>query len=103
MRCHVVWFMYFDVSKESASYMCSGYMFHTYIYNKETRKVIPFYDKREGRYFYIIDNINFTMAMENMPLTAENKEEMRKCMDGKINLDELIKKTIKKHKLELSC
>ena len=49
---------------------------------------------------YIIGNIDFTMSMEDMPLTDENKEEMKKCIEGLINLDELIEKTINKYKME---
>jgi len=51
---------------------------------------------------YIIDNIDFTMSMEDMPLTNENKEEMRKCLDGKIDLDRLIAETINKYKVEMT-
>jgi len=46
---------------------------------------------------YIIGNIDFSMSMEDMPLTAENKEEMRKCIDGKIDLDKLIAETVNKY------
>ena len=49
---------------------------------------------------YVIRNIDFTMKMEDMPLTDENKEEMQKCIEGLINLDELIEKTINKYKME---
>jgi hypothetical protein len=49
---------------------------------------------------YIIGNIDFSMSMEDMPLTAENKEEMQKCIDGKLDLDKLITQTIEKYKLE---
>ena len=38
--------------------------------------------------------------MEDMPLAAENKEEMRKCIDGRIDLDKLILETINKYKME---
>ena len=48
---------------------------------------------------YIIGNIDFSMSMEDMPLTAENKEEMRKCLEGKIDLGELIAETISKYKV----
>ena len=51
---------------------------------------------------YIIGNINFSMTMEDMPLTAENKEEMRQCIDGIIDLDELIIRTIDKYKEKMS-
>jgi hypothetical protein len=49
---------------------------------------------------YIIENINFTMAMEDMPLTIENKNQLRKCLEGKIDFDKLIASTIKKYKKE---
>jgi 2C-methyl-D-erythritol 2,4-cyclodiphosphate synthase len=49
---------------------------------------------------YIIGNIDFTMTMEDMPLTEENKEEMRKCIDGKLDLDKLIEETISKYMAE---
>jgi hypothetical protein len=50
---------------------------------------------------YIIGNIDFSMSMEDLPLTAENKEEMQKCIDGKIDLDKLIAKTINKYMVEI--
>jgi hypothetical protein len=49
---------------------------------------------------YIIGNIDFSMSMEDMPLTAENKEEMRKCIEGKIDLNKLIAETISKYKVK---
>jgi hypothetical protein len=51
---------------------------------------------------YIIDNIDFTMSMEDMPLTSENKEEMRNCIDGKIDLNRLIVETVNKYKVEMT-
>ena len=51
---------------------------------------------------YIIGNIDFSLAMEDMPLTNENKEEMRKCIDGKIDLDNLIAETVNKYKVEIT-
>jgi len=49
---------------------------------------------------YIIGNIDFSMSMEDMPLTTENKEEMQKCIDGKIDLDKLISDTINKYTMK---
>lgn len=46
---------------------------------------------------YIIKNIDFSMSMEDMPLTTENKEEMQKCIEGKLDLDKLIAETIRKY------
>jgi len=40
--------------------------------------------------------------MEDMPLTNENKEEMRKCTDGKIDLDKLIAETVNKYRVEIT-
>jgi hypothetical protein len=47
---------------------------------------------------YIIENIDFTMSMEDMPLTIENKNHLRKCLEGETDLDELILQTIEKYK-----
>ena len=49
---------------------------------------------------YIIENINFTMSMEDMPLTVKNKYQLQKCLEGKMDIDKLIAKTIKKYKKE---
>jgi hypothetical protein len=49
---------------------------------------------------YIIGNIDFSLSMEDIPLTTENKEEMRKCIDGKIDLNKLIVETVNKYKVE---
>jgi hypothetical protein len=47
---------------------------------------------------YIIGNIDFSMSMEDLPLTSENKEEMRECLNGNLDLDKLLAETIKKYK-----
>jgi hypothetical protein len=49
---------------------------------------------------YIIENINFTMSMEDMPLTVENKHQLREGLEGKIDFDKLITRTIAKYKKE---
>jgi hypothetical protein len=49
---------------------------------------------------YIIGNIDFSMSMEDMPLTSKNKEEMRECLNGNLDLDKLLAETIKKYKME---
>jgi hypothetical protein len=49
---------------------------------------------------YIIENINFTMSMEDMPLTVENKYQLREGLKGKIDFDKLITQTITKYKKE---
>ena len=47
---------------------------------------------------YIIENVNFTMAMEDMPLTQEEKDEMKNCLNGTSNLNDVIERTIMKYK-----
>ena len=47
---------------------------------------------------YIIENVNFTMAMEDMPLTQEEKDEMKNCLNGTSNLNDIIEGTIMKFK-----
>ena len=58
------------------------------------------FDSMDNNSEYIIGNIDFSMSMEDLPLTAENKEEMRKCIDGKIDLDKLIAETVNKYMVE---
>jgi len=48
---------------------------------------------------YIIDNIDFSMKMENMPLTTEDKNRLRNCLNGKDDISKVLEETIKKHKL----
>ena len=48
---------------------------------------------------YIIKNIDFTMKMEDMPLTEEDKNRLRICLNGDRNIDEVLQETIKKHTL----
>jgi hypothetical protein len=50
---------------------------------------------------YIIENINFTMSMEDMPLTEKNRKQLKKCLEGKMDIDKLIANTIKKYRKEL--
>ena len=46
---------------------------------------------------YIIENIDFTMRMEDMPLTNEDKNRLRNCLNGKNDINMVIQETIKKH------
>ena len=48
---------------------------------------------------YIIGNIDFTMAMEDMPLTGEDKTRLRGCLTGKYDINKVLQETIKKHTL----
>ena len=47
----------------------------------------------------IIENINFTMDMEDMPLTEEDKSRLRACLNGKKDINDVLQETIKKHTL----
>ena len=47
----------------------------------------------------IIENINFTMKMEDMPLTEDDKLRLRVCMDGSKDINEVLQETIRKHTL----
>jgi hypothetical protein len=47
----------------------------------------------------VIQNINFSMKMENMPLTEEYKGRLRNCITGKKDITKVLQETIKKHTL----
>jgi hypothetical protein len=47
----------------------------------------------------VIENIDFTMRMEDMPLTEDDKTRLRICLNGDKNIDEVLQETIKKHTL----
>jgi len=47
----------------------------------------------------IIENIDFSMKMENMPLTEEDKSRLRICLNGDKDINEVLEETIKKHTL----
>ena len=42
----------------------------------------------------IINNINATMSMEDMPLLKEDKERLRECLEGKVSYEDAINKLI---------
>ncbi|MCL2834533.1 MAG: hypothetical protein FWD78_15280 [Treponema sp.] len=46
-----------------------------------------------------IENIDFTMKMEDMPLTEEDKARLRTCLKGDRDINEILNETIKKHTL----
>ena len=48
---------------------------------------------------YIIDNIDFSMKMEDMPLTEEDKSRLFICLNGNKDTNEVLQETIKKHSL----
>ena len=45
----------------------------------------------------IIKNIDFSMKMEDMPLTKEDKKRLRNCLNGKDDIQKVLQETIKKH------
>ena len=47
----------------------------------------------------IIENIDFSMKMEDMPLTEEDKSRLRICLNGNKDINEVLQETIKKHTL----
>jgi hypothetical protein len=44
-----------------------------------------------------IRDINFSMSMENMPLTEQDKNRLRDCLTGKADIHEVLRQTIKRH------
>jgi hypothetical protein len=47
----------------------------------------------------IIENIDFSMKMEDMPLTNEDKTRLRDCLSGTADVDKILQEVIKKHTL----
>lgn len=54
--------------------------------------------KTEQEKLQLIKEVNATMRMENMPLTDEDKERIKRYLDNKITIDEAIAEITKKHK-----
>jgi len=50
-----------------------------------------------GNEDYIIENINFSMKMEEMPLTEEDKSRLRICINGNRVINDVLQETIRKH------
>lgn len=50
-----------------------------------------------SKYDRIINNINATMSMEDMPLLKEDKERLRECLEGKVSYEDAINKLIKQY------
>lgn len=46
----------------------------------------------------IINNINATMSMEDMPLLKEDKERLKECLEDNISYEDAINKLIKQYK-----
>jgi hypothetical protein len=47
----------------------------------------------------IIENIDFSMKMEDMPLTEQDKSRLRNCLTGKEDVDKVLQETIEKNTL----
>jgi hypothetical protein len=45
----------------------------------------------------IIDNIDFTMKMEDIPLTDEDKNRLRDCLNGTVDVNKILQRVIKNH------
>lgn len=45
----------------------------------------------------IIENVNATMSMEDMPLSQSDKERIKECIDGKVSFQEAVTLLIQKH------
>jgi hypothetical protein len=47
----------------------------------------------------VVENIDFSMKMEDMPLTDEDKNRLRDCLNGTTDVEKILQKVIKKHTL----
>jgi hypothetical protein len=47
----------------------------------------------------IIENIDFSMKMEDMPLTEDDKYRLRNCITGKVDINKVLQETIEKYTL----
>jgi hypothetical protein len=45
----------------------------------------------------VIENIDFSMKMENMPLTDEDKNRLKNCLNHTYDINKVLQETIKKH------
>jgi hypothetical protein len=45
----------------------------------------------------VVENIDFSMRMEDLPLTDEDKNRLRDCLNGKTDIDKILQEVIKKH------
>ena len=46
----------------------------------------------------LIEMVNATMAMENMPLTDEDKDRLRAILRGEITAEETVRQLVNKHR-----
>jgi hypothetical protein len=47
----------------------------------------------------VVENIDFSMTMEDMPLTNEDKNRLRDCLNGTVDVDKILQEIIKRHTL----
>ena len=45
----------------------------------------------------IIENVNATMTMEDMPLFNEDKDRIRECLEGNVSFETAIEMLLKKY------
>jgi phosphoheptose isomerase len=45
----------------------------------------------------VVKNVNATMSMENLALTNEDIERIKKCVDGKISFDKTVETLVQKY------
>lgn len=45
----------------------------------------------------IIENVNETMSMEDMPLSQSDKERIQECIDGKVSFQEAVTQLMQNH------
>jgi hypothetical protein len=45
----------------------------------------------------VVENIDFSMKMEDMPLTDEDKNRLRNCLNGTVDIDKILQEVIQKH------
>ncbi|MCD7854873.1 MAG: hypothetical protein LUG66_04570 [Clostridiales bacterium] len=48
----------------------------------------------------IINNVNASMEMENMPLIAEDKDLIKSCLEGKISFGDTLNDIVSKYTKE---
>jgi len=72
--------------------------FDNYIISNPKRK--KKIDKEYNKFLlseFVLENIDFSMSMEDMPLTNEDKNRLRDCLNGKKDIDKTLQEVIKKH------
>jgi len=48
----------------------------------------------------IVKEVEYTMRMENMPLTERDKRRLLDCLNGKTDFHDVLRKTIERHSLK---